>query len=287
MQITARLLSLSLLASLAIAASAQTSAPPPVTFTADQDHQNMMDQLGGKALRPGPAGDERAPNHANYDESPANPYPNLPDALILNSGQKVTPAEQCRHQRRPELVDGLEQYVYGRIPKNLPKVEWTETTSEHELIAFHPVIATELNGHVDNSAYPAIDVNLHMTLVLPTDVKSPVPVLIMFGPSGFPAPVQPSASDLARINTAMKALLIQQDPSLKDTIAEHPGWDPVRPVPYQLPQMNADGDPPSEWELIAAGWGFVRLDPQSAQPDNGQSLTRGIIGLVNKGQPRK
>ena len=55
---------------------AQTSsAPPPVTFTAEQDHQNMMDQLGIKALRPGPSGDEKAPNHANYDESLANPYP--------------------------------------------------------------------------------------------------------------------------------------------------------------------------------------------------------------------
>ncbi len=30
-----------------------SAAPPPVTFTADQDHQNMMDQLGIKALRPG------------------------------------------------------------------------------------------------------------------------------------------------------------------------------------------------------------------------------------------
>jgi hypothetical protein len=286
MQMASRLLPLSLLVILALAASAQTSAPPPVNFTAEQDHQNMMDQLGIKALRPGPAGDEKAPNHANYDESLANPYPNLPDALTLNNGEKVTTAQQWWQQRRPEIVDGLEQYVYGRIPKNLPKVAWTETASERELIAFHPVIAKELNGHVDNSAYPAIDVNLRMTVVLPTDVKGPVPVLIMFGPSGFPAPVQPSASDLARINTAMKALLIQQDPSLKGTIAEHPGWDPVKQVPFQFPQMNADGDPPSEWELIAAGWGFVRLDPQSAQPDNGQSLTRGIIGLVNKGQPR-
>ena len=48
---------------------------PPVTFTRDQDHQNMMDQLGIKALRPGPSGNEKAPNHANYDESKANPYP--------------------------------------------------------------------------------------------------------------------------------------------------------------------------------------------------------------------
>ena len=35
----------------------------------------MMDQLGIKALRPGPSGNEKAPNHANYDESLANPFP--------------------------------------------------------------------------------------------------------------------------------------------------------------------------------------------------------------------
>jgi hypothetical protein len=48
--------------------------PAPVTFSADQDHQNMMDQLGIKALRPGPSGNEKAPNHANYDEANANPF---------------------------------------------------------------------------------------------------------------------------------------------------------------------------------------------------------------------
>ena len=41
----------------------------------------MMDQLGIKALRPGPSGNEKAPNHANYDESQANPFPNVPDPL--------------------------------------------------------------------------------------------------------------------------------------------------------------------------------------------------------------
>jgi len=52
----------------------------------------MMDQLGIRALRPGPSGDENAPNHANYDESKANPFPNLPDPLTLNNGKKVTSA---------------------------------------------------------------------------------------------------------------------------------------------------------------------------------------------------
>jgi hypothetical protein len=267
--------------------AANGQLPSLVTFTAEQDHQNMMDQLGIKALRSGPSGDERAPDHANYDESRANPYSNLPDALTLNNGEKVTTAEMWWKQRRPEIVRGLEEYVYGRVPENLPKVTWSVAASEKEMVAFHPVIAKQLVGHVDNSSYPLINVNLRMTLVTPADVKGPVPVLIMFGPSRFPAPVQPSPAELSRINAAMKALLVQQDPSLKDVIAQHPGWDPVRPVPFELPQRNADGDPPSEWELISAGWGFATLDPQSAQADNGAELTRGIIGLVNRGQPRR
>ena len=43
----------------------------------------MMMQLGITKLRPGPSGTETAPNHANYDEATANPYPKLPDPLIL------------------------------------------------------------------------------------------------------------------------------------------------------------------------------------------------------------
>ena len=51
--------------------------------------------------------------------------------------------------------------------------------------------------------------------------------------------------------------------------------------------MNEDGDLPNTWQLIAAGWGFVFFDPASVQADDGAGITRGIIGLVNKGQPRK
>jgi hypothetical protein len=57
-------------------------------WTAAEDHQNMMDQLGIKALRPGPSGTESAPNHANYDEATANPFPNLPEVLKLNNGKR-------------------------------------------------------------------------------------------------------------------------------------------------------------------------------------------------------
>ena len=85
-----------------------------------------------------------------------------------------------------------------------------------------------------------------------------------------------------------RRVLVQQDPSLKDVLAQHPAWEPLKESPFfQPPQLNEDGDPPNQWQLVAAGWGFVLFDPASVQADNGAGITRGIIGLVNKGQPRK
>jgi hypothetical protein len=259
---------------------------PPVTFTTEQDHQNMMDQLGIEALRPGPSGDEKAPNHANYDESKANPFPNLPDPLTLNNGQKVTTTAMWWNKRRPEIVDMYEKHVYGHVPGDVARVTWTVNAVDHELIGFRPVIVKDLTGHVDNSSYLLTNVNIHMTLVTPANAKGPVPVLMMFGRAGFPAPNEPVGEDTERINKAMKALLIQQDPSLKEVFEKHPAWQPLRNTPLQPPQLNEDGGPPNTWQLIAAGWGFVLFNPASVQADDGAGITRGIIGLVNKGQPR-
>ena len=169
-----------------------------VLVTAEQDHQNMMDQLGIKALRPGPSGDEKAPNHANYDESRANPFPNLPDPLTLNNGEKVTTPKVWWERRRPELVSIFDAEVYGRVPSNLPKVTWTVAAVDHEMIGFNPVTAKDIIGEVDNSADPAIKVKIHMTLVTPARAKGPVPVLMMFGRAGFPAPNEPSADEFER-----------------------------------------------------------------------------------------
>ena len=246
----------------------------------------MMDQLGIKRLRPGPSGNEKAPDHANYDESKANPYPLLPDPLRLNNGREVKSTKDWSDTRRPQIVEAFEENVYGKIPAQIPAVHWSVAAIDKENIGGHPVIAKDLIGQVDNLSYPAISVTIHMTLVLPANAAGPVPVLMMFGHAGFPAPNQPSTDELARINAAEKAMLVQQDPSLKDVFAQHPAWEPHLPAPFEFPQFNADGDPPSTWELIAAGWGFATIDPQSIQADNGAGLTQGIIGLVNKGQPR-
>jgi hypothetical protein len=59
----------------------------------------------------------------------------------------------------------------------------------------------------------------------------------------------------------------------------------------QLPPRQANATPPPgipwQQQVLAKGWGYATLVPNSIQADNGAGLTAGIIGLVNKGQPRK
>jgi hypothetical protein len=276
-----------LLLAIAVKVSAQNQVP--VNFIAERDHQNMMDQLGIKTLRNGPSGDEKAPNHANYDEALANPYPDLPDALTLKNGKKVSTASMWWKQRRPEIVEDMEREVYGRIPANVPQLSWVVKLTDKERVGFYPVIAKQLIGHVDNTACPSINVNIEMTLVLPANAKGPVPVLMMFARSTLPAPAQPSAADLEKINSALKELLVKEHPELKAVFEQYPAYNPV---PEQSPFGPGGfpvikGDPPTAMQLIANGWGYVLIDPASIQADNAEGLTKGIIGLVNKGQPRK
>lgn len=214
----------------------------------------MLEQLGITALRPGPNGRAQAgdPNAANYDESKANPYPDLPEVLTLKNGKKVTSPSVWWENRRPEIVEDFEREIIGRVPENVPGVSWTvtEETVPGAVVGGIPVVGKRLVGTVDNSAYPAIEVNIEMTIVTPANAPGPVPLLMMFSwrDPKFPTPTSPD-----------------DDPQ----------------------EGYRNGHPPSQQQLIAAGWGYASINPKSIQADNGAGLTKGIIGLVNKGQPRK
>src|SRR6202022_2308475 len=96
----------------------------------------------------------KAKNAANYNESKANPYPNLPNPLVLKDGTKVTTAKMWVKQRRPEIVEDFDREIYGRVPKDTPKVKWEVTSTTKETIGAVPVITKKLVGQVDNSSYP-------------------------------------------------------------------------------------------------------------------------------------
>jgi hypothetical protein len=223
----------------------------------------MKEQLGIARLRPGPSGNESAPNHANYDEALANPYPTLPDPLTLDNGRKVTRAEVWWKQRRPEIVEHFDREVVGRVPRTVPKVAWRVNRTEQFAVGGRPVIGKELVGAVDNSLHPEITVEIQMTLVTPADATGPVPVMMMFGGrSGMP-PAPGTPPPAAR------------------------GFGPGRSGAGPGAAGGSPPDPPASEQLIAAGWGYATISPASIQADNGAGLTKGIIGLVNKGQRRR
>src|SRR2546423_11158657 len=139
-------------------------APPaPAQLTAQEDQRRLMDLLHISSLRRGADGrNPEAPNAANYDESKANPYPKLPDPLVLKNGRKVTTPAIWWQQRRPEIVEDFDREIYGRQPKDIPKVKWETTGTTEELNGDVPVITNKLIGRVDNSSYQLINVELQL-----------------------------------------------------------------------------------------------------------------------------
>jgi hypothetical protein len=201
------------------------------------DHQNMMDQLGIKQLRPG-----ANPNNQNvFDEATANPYKDsMPDVLTMKDGTKVTSAAQWP-KRRVEILEDFEREVYGRIPPNVPKVTWEVSATTEGNSAGIPTVTKTLVGHVNNSAYPEISVDIQVIFTVPAGAKEPVPMMLEFGFGG--------------------------------------GFGGIRGRP---------GGPSWMEQSISHGWGYGTINPVSIQPDRGgMSLRRGIIGLTNRGEPRK
>lgn len=228
---------------LSITSICVAAGAPPVQLSAQEDHQRIMDLLHITALRQGANGSNpQAPNAANYDESKANPYPVLPNPLLLKNGKKVKDSKTWWRQRRPEIVADFDREVYGRVPNSTPKVNWELTSTARDTNGDVPIITRKLVGHVDNSSYPQVAVGIQLTLTTPANASGPVPVIIELSFAGF-----------------------------------RPGVPPPVPPP----------GPTWQQQLVAKGWGYAILIPTSIQADNGAGLTQGIIGLVNKGQPRK
>jgi hypothetical protein len=233
------------------ARAAVTNAAPPAHLTSEQDHRRLLGLLHIEALRRGPDGDPASANAANFDESKVAPDSSLPDPLRLKNGAAVKTSEQWWKRRRPEIVADFDKEVYGRVPRNVPKVAWQVRRTTRDTVAGVPVITKEIVGHVDNSAYPLISVDIQLTLTTPAKATGPVPVMIEFGLSQ-----EALAALRKRFTDAQWATFVGTGPTWQSQVLER-------------------------------GWGYATLIPASIQADNGEGLTQGVIGLTNKGQPRK
>src|SRR5439155_20806950 len=169
---------------------------------------------------------------------------------------KVTTAAEWP-KRHAEIVADFEREIYGRIPKNVPRVKWeiTNTVSGEVPQGTRGGIATvtkTLAGHVDNSAFPQIQVTIQASFTVPKNAAGRVPIILQFG-GGFP--------------------VVARSP---DRATGPTGGLPTRGV----------GAIPWTQQALEHGWGYGTINPNSIQGDNNR-LREGIIGLCNKGQPRR
>ena len=164
-------------------------------------------------------------------------------------------------QRRPEIVEDFEREVLGRVPKNVPKVTWVVKphrarhggrTAGRRQAARRPRRQLGLSRHHRRHPDDAGDAGGRDEAGAGDD------------------DVRRAVRDAAGPWRAAAGALAAFGPG---------GGAPPDPA--------TPADPPATEQLIADGWGYATINPDSIQADNGAGLTAGIIGLVNKGQPRK
>lgn len=245
------------------------------------DHQNMMDQLGIKTLRPG----ANPKIQDTFDESTANQYSgSLPDVLTMNDGTKVTNPLLWR-MRRAEILELFEREIFGRIPKNVPKVTWEVVENTKGKVGEIPTINKTLVGRVDNSTFPKVTVNIQASFTVPASTSGPVPIMIAFGGR--------SGRNFNRNGAAPGVPWTQQ------AISKGWGFGFIDPGSIQADSgtmlrsgiigLTSRGEPrkPDDWGALRAWqWGVSRLvDYFESNPDSTVDATKvGIEGVSRFGK---
>ena len=257
--------------------------PAPVALDRNEDHARLLELLGVTSIRPGADPNKPdSPNAPNTDEARANPYPDLPDPLVTDAGEPVRTPDQWWGTRRPEIMEHFEREIYGRIPDHVPDVAWEVLSVTKEEKGGVAVLTKRLAGHVDNSAYPFLDVTIDLTLSTPSEAAGPVPVMLHFG---WPAAI------LARFPQA-------PGPAWDEQVLAH-GWAAATIVPASYQADNGEGltqgiiglanhgrpRTPDQWGALRAwAWGASRaLDYFETDPAV-DARQAGIEGLSRYGK---
>lgn len=252
------------------------------------DYKLMLDQLGiePSELRPGPSGNPADANAANTDESKAKTYDKLPDPLLFNNGDTVRTSADWINGRRAEIVELFDREIYGRVPENIPGVSWETVSIKDTMDGGYPVRIKYLKGHVDNSSFPEINVDIELVLGIPGETNEAVPVIMEFGFNWTPA-------QLARFRRGP-----QKGPDWKQQLLAK-GWAYAILVPGSIQADNGAGltqgiiglvnkgesRTPEQWgSLRAWAWGASRaVDYFETDPDV-DAKRLGIEGLSRYGK---
>jgi hypothetical protein len=234
------------------------------------DYQTMLDKLGIKKMRKGR--DSKVKDTS--DEATANPYKDsMPQLMTFKDGTKVSTADQWT-KRREEIVEDFEREVYGRVPKNVPKVKWEVTSTVEGESGGIATVTKTLVGTVDNSAFPKITVTIQASFTVPKYAAGKVPIILQFGfggGKGGTAPWQQQALNNGWGYGTIVPVSVQGDNSrLREGIIG----------------LCNKGEPrsPEDWGALRA-WAWAvscLIDYFEANPDSGVDPTKVCITGVSR-----
>jgi len=175
------LISLSLVCGVGYAQSGRSVNRDSLNRVTLADYEDMKAKIGVKDTKPRRDGQAEDPAlRPNYDELKANPFPFYPDPFTTFDGRKVKSPKMWYKVRKPELREVFEREVYGRIPDNVPSVDWQVVREYDEDAGGTPVVIRELRGVVDNSSYPSIKVEIQAQVMWPKGSGDNLPVVVDF-----------------------------------------------------------------------------------------------------------
>ena len=228
--------------------SPQTAPPAPVHLTAEQDRLRLLGLLGLKESDLRPAPVPDARSPRATNYDEAKADV-YPDlpSPLVLRNGQAVENPADWLKRRQEIWEDFDREVLGRSPVSMPGVEWHVISTVHEKYGGVDVITKRLAGQVGPWMNTPVKVDIDLLLTVPAHAAGRVPVIM--------------------------ELAFAKDFEL----ATSGPLDSYVPTPW-----GVDGR-----LVVQRGWGFAILNPVSYQKDDGSGLTEGIIGLINRGQPRK
>lgn len=206
---------------------------------------------------------------------PANP--DLPDALVMLDGKKITTSEEWFEKRRPELKELFQHYMYGYAP---PRPE--NLTFKVERVDPNALGGKATLKEITISFGPAGTPKMQLLLVVPNKRKGPAPVFVGLNFSGnhtllkdpnirLPETWLPKskgvkdnkATDAGR-GTQIDTWAIEQtiDRGYAVATVYYGDIDPDRADVRQgiQPHLSKKKPGPNDWGTIAAwAWGIQRI----------------------------
>ena len=228
-------------------AAAAAAVAPPVEMTAQEDHRRLLGLLGVEALRPGADGRN----------------PQAPNAANY---------DEARANPYPKLPDPLRAKDGTRM--TTPEGWWSKRRAE---------IVEDFDREVYGRVPPNVPSVRWEVTATTRETSAGVPVIT----KQLAGHVDNAAYPPVAVTIELTVTTPVHAPAPVPVMIHYGFRWPGGTRPAGAPAPPVEPGPTWQEQLIAKGWGHATLYPTSVQADNGAGLTRGIIGLVNRGQPRK